>query len=42
MAEGRNKFKVDLVFQIALCVNNLDEIIENWKKLVDFDESTIN
>ena len=41
MAEARNKFKVDLVFQVALCVNNLDEVIENWKKLVDFDESTM-
>jgi hypothetical protein len=35
------KFKFDLVFQIGLCVNDLDAVLQNWKDLVDFDHSSI-
>ena len=35
------KLKFDLVFQVALCVSDLDAILENWKKYVDFDETTL-
>lgn len=36
-----DKFKVDFVFQIGICVSNLEETLENWKKYVDIDTSTI-
>lgn len=35
------KLKFDLVFQVALCVNDLESVLENWKKYVDFDASTL-
>ena len=36
-----DKFKFDLVFQIGLCVNDLEAVMQNWKDLVDFDHSKI-
>ena len=32
---------VDLIFQIGLCVEDMEATLENWKKYFDIDESTI-
>lgn len=39
--DSSGKPALDLIFQICVCVDNLEETLENWKKLFDFDESTI-
>ncbi len=35
------KIKFDLIFQIGICVNDLEAVLQNWKDLVDFDQSSI-
>mgnify|MGYP005760932133 CR=1 len=35
------KPSIDLIFQIAICVENLEETLENWKEIFQFDERTI-
>ena len=35
------KFQIDLVFQVSICVNNLEEVLQNWKDLVEFDQTTL-
>lgn len=39
----RNKEKpaIDLLFQVCVCVSNLDKTLAYWKEIFDFDESTI-
>lgn len=32
---------VDLIFQVALCVNDLEQTLENWKRIFRIDESSI-
>lgn len=32
---------MDLIFQVSVCVENLEETLANWKKFFDFDESSI-
>ncbi len=32
---------IDLIFQVALCVEDLDETLRYWKQTFDFDETTI-
>lgn len=36
-----DKPRVDLIFQVALCVDNMEAALENWKKIFQLDESTI-
>jgi len=35
------KFRIDLVFQVSICVNDMEAVMQNWKDLVDFDHATI-
>jgi len=35
------KMDIDLVFQVSVCVSNAKEVLENWKKLFNIDESKI-
>ena len=35
------KTSMDLIFQVCVCVYDMDETLENWKKLFDIDESSI-
>ncbi len=35
------KFKIDLVFQVSICVNDMEAVMKNWKELVDFDHASI-
>lgn len=39
----RNEEKpaIDLLFQVCVCVNDLNQTLANWKEIFDFDESTI-
>lgn len=36
-----DKIKMELVFQIGLCVDDLEAVMQNWKDLVDFDHNSI-
>ena len=36
-----DKPSVNLIFQVALCVEDMEQTLENWRKIFDFDESTI-
>lgn len=35
------KIDIDLIFQVAICVNNAKEVLENWKKYFNIDENNI-
>ena len=35
------KIKIDLLFQIGICVSDLEAVMKNWKDLVDFDHASI-
>lgn len=39
--EFSEKPTVDLVFQVALCVENLEETLANWKRIFNIEEGTI-
>ena len=32
---------IDLIFQVALCVDDLESVVEQWKELFDLDTATI-
>lgn len=36
-----NREWMDQIFQIVMVVENLDETLNNWKEMVEFDESSI-
>lgn len=36
-----DKPRVNLIFQIALCVENLEATLENWKRTFELDEGSI-
>lgn len=35
------KLKIDLVFQVCVCVSDAKAVLENWKKYFEIDESKI-
>lgn len=35
------KLKLELVFQVGVCVSDADTVLENWKNYFDIDESAI-
>ena len=35
------KIKIDLVFQVCVCVNDMEATLNAWKKLVDIDDSKL-
>ena len=36
-----DKIKIDLIFQVSICVNDMEAVMKNFRELFDIDESTL-
>ena len=36
-----DKIKIDLIFQVSICVNDMEAVMKNFRELFDIDEATL-